>query len=89
MAGVLRVSTFFCDIRHAPSARKIVRTTGNSSGSIAMASVIPARRPLIQLARVSPYTTTTAAKRTKPSMAQVRTIRPVSRLRAVSSVSTV
>ena len=47
-AGIRRVRTRFCDMRHAPSARNIVSTTGNSSGSVAIASVIPARSPSFQ-----------------------------------------
>ena len=49
IAGTWRVSTFFREILHAPSARNMVRTTGNSSGRIAIARVIPARSPSIQL----------------------------------------
>jgi hypothetical protein len=54
MAGTRRVSTWRCDNRHAPSARKIVSTTGNSSGSVAIARVRPASRPCSQSPRVSP-----------------------------------
>jgi hypothetical protein len=36
-----RVSTLFCEMRHAPSARKTVRITGISSGRMAMASAMP------------------------------------------------
>ena len=54
MAGIWRVSTFFWEILHAPRARNMVRTTGNSSGRIAMASVMPARNPSSQLNRVRP-----------------------------------
>ena len=37
IAGDRRVSTCCCDSRQAPSARKMVSTTGNSSGSMAIA----------------------------------------------------
>ena len=52
--GERRVSTCFCERRHAPSARKTVSTTGNSSGSIAIAVAMPARSPSSQLPRVRP-----------------------------------
>jgi len=47
-----RVSTLCFDMRHAPSARKIVSTTGISSGIKAMASVSPVSTPLSQSPRV-------------------------------------
>jgi hypothetical protein len=53
MAGMRRVSTRSRAMRHAPSARKMVSTTGNSSGSIAMASVTPARIPPSQSPRAT------------------------------------
>ncbi len=87
MAGTRRVSTWRCESRQAPSARKIVRTTGNSSGSVAMASVIPASTPCSQSPRVRPYTTTTMTQRVAPRAARRRTSRLVSSSIAVSSVS--
>ena len=87
--GVRRVSTCFWDSRHAPSARKIVSTTGNSSGSIAMAVPMPASRPSSQWPRVRPYTTTTSAAAPNPSSAIVRTRRSISRWRGVRSGSIV
>ena len=44
-AATRRVSTLRREMRQAPSARKTVSTTGNSSGSMAIARVIPASRP--------------------------------------------
>ena len=54
ITGERRVSTWRCDIRHAPSARKTVSTTGNSSGSIAMAVAMPASTPSSHTPRVRP-----------------------------------
>ena len=54
ITGARRASTLALDSRQAPRARKMVRTTGNSSGSIAIARVIPARSPWSQLPRLSP-----------------------------------
>ena len=45
MAAMRRVRTRRCEMRQAPSARKIVRMTGNSSGISAIASARPASRP--------------------------------------------
>jgi len=42
IAGMRRVSTPWRAMRHAPNARNTVSTTGNSSGTAAMASVRPA-----------------------------------------------
>ena len=89
IAATRRVSTWRCDNRHAPSARKIVSTTGNSSGSVAIASVMPASRPWSQLPRVRPYTTTTTAQRLAPRTARRRTSWFVSRSIAVASGSSV
>ncbi len=63
----------------------MVSTTGNSSGSIAMASVMPARTPCSQSPRVSPYSTTAAAQSPMPISATLRTKRPISRCRRVCS----
>ncbi|OPZ76943.1 MAG: hypothetical protein BWY79_01388 [Actinobacteria bacterium ADurb.Bin444] len=52
-AGMRRVNTPFWLMRQAPSARNTVKTTGISSGRMAMAKVMPARRPSIQPPRVS------------------------------------
>lgn len=54
ITGGRRVSTWRCDMRHAPSARKTVSTTGNSSGSMAIAVAMPARNPSSQPPRTSP-----------------------------------
>ena len=54
IAGIRRVSTLCFEMRHAPSARKTVRTTGNSSGSIPIASVTPARIASAQWPRRTP-----------------------------------
>ena len=43
-AAMRRVSTFFWAMRQAPSARNTVRTTGISSGSMAMARAMPDSR---------------------------------------------
>ena len=53
-AGMRRVSTRFWEMRQAPRARKMASTTGNSSGSMAMARVSPARRPPSQSWRLRP-----------------------------------
>ncbi len=53
IAAGLRVSTCFFDIRQAPMARNMVNTTGNSSGNMAIASVIPAKKPFNKSARVN------------------------------------
>jgi hypothetical protein len=44
MAGMRRVSTRLREMRQAPRARKMVRMTGNSSGSTAMAMAMPPAR---------------------------------------------
>ena len=54
MAAMRRVRTFFCEIRQAPMARKTMSTTGNSSGSRAIAVESPASRPWSHSPRVSP-----------------------------------
>ena len=53
-AAIRRARTLLRAIRYAPSARKTVTTTGNSSGSSEMARVRPASRPPFQSARPSP-----------------------------------
>ena len=63
MAAGFLVRTFRFDMRQAPSARKTVRTTGNSSGSMAMARVIPARKPFSRSPRERVYTTITSRHR--------------------------
>jgi len=87
MACERLVNTFFLDIRQAPKARKMVRTTGISSGKIAIARVIPAKNPLIQSNLVKPYTTITTAQRPSPANAKLRTSVRVSLCRDVSSSS--
>ena len=54
MTGTRLARTCMRDNRQAPKAKKIVRTTGNSSGSMAMAKVMPASTPSNQLPRVNP-----------------------------------
>jgi len=54
MAGMRRVRTLDFEMRHAPRARNTVRTTGNSSGSMAIASVMPASAASSQSLRVNP-----------------------------------
>ena len=49
-AGIRRVRTRLREMRHAPRARKTVRTTGNSSGSVAIASAMPGEQPCFQTA---------------------------------------
>ena len=67
-AGRRRVSTRLCERRQAPRAMKIVSTTGNSSGSTAMASAMPARSALQPARRASGRRrTTSAAQRRTPS----------------------
>ena len=78
-AGMRRVRTWCCEIRHAPRARKTVRTTGNSSGSIAIPRVRPARSPFRKSPRVSVKTVTTVAQSPRPMKAKSRTSRAVSR----------
>ena len=48
ITGGRRVSTCCCDIRQAPKARNTASTTGNSSGSMAMAVAMPASTPSSQ-----------------------------------------
>jgi hypothetical protein len=51
IAATRRVSTRLRDIRQAPSARNTVKTTGSSSGRIAIARVRAARKPRNQSPR--------------------------------------
>ena len=48
------MSTLLREIRQAPSARKTVSTTGNSSGSVAMAIAMPASKPCFQTSAPPP-----------------------------------
>ena len=73
-----RVSTPEREMRQAPSARNTVSTTGNSSGSTAIASVSPDSRPSSQPPRVSADSSTTMAHSAAPSSANCRTKRVVS-----------
>ena len=84
-----RVSTRLCDIRQAPSARKTVRMTGNSSGRSAIASASPASRPSRRFPRARPHAAATARQSAAPAIARTRTQRAVSRWRGVFSVSIV
>ena len=84
-AGTRRVSTRRCPIRQAPRLRKIVSTTGSSSGSSAMAVVTPTSRPLSQSSRVDAYTTATSRLSAAPAIATRRTTRAVSRCTRVGS----
>ena len=81
-AGIRRVSTRLRDNRHAPSARKIVSTTGNSSGRMAIAIAMPARNPCFHASalppRVSAKATTTTQQAPSPVIARRRTMRRVS-----------
>ena len=49
-----RVSTLLFEIRHAPSEKNTASTTGNSSGSSPIASVIAASAPSVHSCRFSP-----------------------------------
>ncbi len=53
-AGRLRVSTLSRARRQAPRPKKMVSTTGSSSGRMAIAKVSPASRPCSQSPRVAP-----------------------------------
>ena len=53
-AGMRRVSTRLREMRQAPRARNTVSTTGNSSGSVAMAREMPASSPSFQAAPLPP-----------------------------------
>ena len=53
-AGNLRASTRLFEMRQAPMAMKTVSTTGNSSGSTAIASAMPASSPCNQPSPRSP-----------------------------------
>ena len=83
-AGMLRVSTFCLDRRHAPSPRKMVSTTGNSSGRMAIASVSPASKPVSQSPRVRPHPSANAAAIASPTTATRLTTSEVSRWMGVS-----
>ncbi|MCY1174849.1 hypothetical protein D9M73_150640 [compost metagenome] len=89
IAAARRVSTPTAPIRHAPIARKMVRTTGNSSGSIDMPIAIPARIASIQPPRSRPNSTTTANATAPPPIAHQVTMRVVSRWSRGASVSSV
>ena len=54
IAAARRVRTRAREMRQAPIAMKTVRTRGNSSGSIAMPSAMPARRASSQPPRIVP-----------------------------------
>jgi len=73
IAGIFLVRTSFFDILHAPRAMNIVKTTGNSSGNTAMASVNPARSPPSQSVFVNPYIAKTTTQRAKPKKATLLT----------------
>ena len=88
IAGKRRVSTPRLEIRHAPSARKTVSTTGNSSGSIAIASVTPASIPASQSPRVATWYPARATDSTSANTATIFTILAVSRCSLVFSTST-
>ena len=77
-AGMLRVSTFSRASRHAPSPRKMVSTTGSSSGRMAIARVMPASSPCSQSPRLRPQATARLAASPRPSTATQVTMRWVS-----------
>ena len=86
-AGTRRVSTWRFEMRHAPSPRKTVSTTGSSSGRIAMASVMPTSNPLSQSPRVAPYATATIERKRQAYPAMRLTTVAVSRWVRVGSSS--
>ncbi len=82
-AGIVRDSTPCLESLQAPSARNMVSTTGNSSGRVAIASVIPASSPSFQASIVPPLERAEAiavtAQRERPRTASLATSLPVSR----------
>ena len=85
-AGMLRVSTFSRASRQAPRPRKMVSTTGNSSGRMAIANVRPASKPCSQSPRVRPHARARPAATLRPIAATQVTMRCVSRWTGVASV---
>lgn len=89
--GRLRTSDRFRASRHAPMDRNTVRITGNSSGIIAMARVIPAstlsvsRSAGLAPAMLNQVTRPTSTKSTPAITAQVFTSLPVCRCRGDAS----
>ena len=89
MAGNRRVSTPWREMRQAPRARNTVRTTGNSSGSSAMASVRPARAAATSSPCRAKCSSATPMHAASAKTAMRRTRRDVSRSRKVLPASTV
>ena len=89
IAAALRVNTPARPIRQAPMARNTVSTTGNSSGSIAMPTAMPAKMASSQPPRSSPYSSTTASATPPPPMPHSKTMRVISRRRRGASRSSV
>jgi hypothetical protein len=89
IAGMRRVSTPRREMRHAPRARNTVRTTGNSSGMIAMASVSPASRLSSQPPRRRKCAAIRAAESPSAKAATSLTTRAVSRSSEVLPLSRV
>lgn len=78
MAGARRTSAFCLAMRHAPSARNTVSTTGNSSGILAIARVTPASRPCSQPPRIATYSKVISRLEPRPSAANRTTARRIS-----------
>ena len=85
-AGMLRVSTFSRASLQAPRPRKMVNTTGSSSGRMAIANVRPASSPCSQSPRIRPQASASTAARPNPIAATQVTMRWVSRWTGVASV---
>src|SRR5574344_1527616 len=78
IAATRLVKTLRLEMRQAPSARKTVKTTGNSSGKIAIASVSPDRKPLIKSWRTITKNSNTTTHKDKATVVTLRTIIAVS-----------
>ncbi|MCY1538263.1 hypothetical protein D9M68_737940 [compost metagenome] len=89
IALMRRVSTPSVDRRRAPSAGNTVITTGYSSGSIAMASAMPASNACSQSPRTKPCTNTSARLSASASSARLRTSCAVCFCRGERSFSSV
>ena len=87
IAEARRVRTWDRDNRHAPMTVKTVRTSGNSSGSIAIPSAIPASRDCNGECPVANWTNTASKHTAAPTKANRRTRRLVSALRRGGSIS--
>ncbi len=87
MAAGRRVSTLCCDMRQAPIAMNTVSTSGNSSGSIAMAIVMPASAAASQPPWVHQYSADASTLTSNPSTVNQRTSWRVCRCSGVTSGS--